>query len=346
MIKASNQTVLIPQAFMQDLRAEAIDAQERIVSQAMCIDTGPIGNQVLGVFTAAPSRVTKELYLDWYTRMIYEQSILAWNDLIPWLRASSKRMRAAKDELFEQCANTGVTVRFTNEPQYRLVHFFPFVGRNHIKGTNIDNRVFYIGGRNFDDASRADFMVKFVGPIAKALSRVFDAIHREPPTIDTVLSLTPDHKLYIDAGTGKSLILETAVTLIEQALHTIRLTAALPPDGPIAYALSRAARRGVSVEVTIGSPTEAKGIVFKILCWFNRIWYPLTRSGVQIHTLSKLGMHAKLLIVDGGTADQKAYFGSHNLSYAGVRARTQEWGIVTTDDDLIGNLNTFYSEME
>ena len=50
------------------------------------------------------------------------------------------------------------------------------------------------------------------------------------------------------------------------------------------------------------------------------------------------GVHAKLLIVDG----TYAYFGSHNLSELGVKAHTKEWGIFTSDPELVQNLRKLY----
>lgn len=221
------------------------------------------------------------------------------------------------------------------------------VATRHAATSN--RKIAYFGGMNFDYSDSADFMVKFEGNPAQEISRALNDIHEGRITEDATRPLDEHSMLFVDAGkSGESAILKEAVDMIANAKTSVENTSLAFPDGPIAKALSGAAKKQPSVktEVIVSSASVSKsflgfGQIFELVRTKNKLMSTLRRNGASVIQNPK-HVHAKLLIVDRGTSNQRAYFGTHNLSAAGVKAGTREWGIFTKDPTLIKNLAAFY----
>jgi hypothetical protein len=335
---ANNKEVLTPEVYLRDLREEATRATKHVVLQAMDIEDSNAGKLALDVFASVPTGVTKELYIDAY-------ALMTSGDRIHDYRSRGMIWGKPKEKLMKRIEATGTRIIITNIPKNFVEPFVPFIGRNHMKGADVDGRVFYFGGANFDRTDWADFMVKFTGDIAEKLSKAFEDAHAGRISEDEQRELDRDTYLCIDAGKPEqSLIMERAAEMITRAETSVECVSMLLPDGSVAKALKEATARGVQGEVVSSSvaakrpldPSGADSIVFMIRR-LNRFWHTLSRSKVKIHDIPR-GVHAKLLIVDG----KYAYFGSHNLSESGVKAGTKEWGIFTSDPELVRNLRETY----
>lgn len=338
---AGDKEILEPKRFFKDLKAEASHAK-KIVLQAMAIEDTEAGNAVIDIFRNTPEGASKELYIDWWSRMVFADRIYAFDQHVPWLKEGAATLKKAKYKLFWHLKNAGVNIHFTNPPKKALGHLFPFTGRNHMKGADVDDgRVFYLGGVNFDHTESADFMVKCTGDIGKKLSESFTDIHAGRITKDESRPLDEHSVLYIDTGTpGQSIIMKKAADLIAQAHERIQSMSMLPPDGPIAQGFRAASRRGVRTEIIMSSAPSLEDkkplgteTVMGVVKSVSHVRNTFSGSGFEVKKIPRF-VHAKLLIVD----QKYAYFGTHNLNESGVKAGTQEWGIFTSDPVLVQNL--------
>jgi len=102
-------------------------------------------------------------------------------------------------------------------------------------------------------------------------------------------------------------------------------------DPAVTKALIDAAERGVSVYVDMTGAAEWK--------WE---FAELTTAGVHVRTYADaddapLYIHAKVIVVDGGSASARAFVGSENFSAASLDAN-RELGLVVTDPTIIRSL--------
>jgi len=102
-------------------------------------------------------------------------------------------------------------------------------------------------------------------------------------------------------------------------------------DADITKALIDAARRGVAVYVVMTGSAQWK--------WQ---FAELTTAGAHVHTYADeddapLYIHAKMIVVDEGSADARAFVGSENFS-KGSLDENRELGIITADSQIIARL--------
>lgn len=340
---AKNKDVLTPYECLLDACREARKTKYIFSAKAMYTDPGTVGETIKTIFSNTPNQIIKAAYFDYYSQVVSEQIFLDLNSCIPFVRSRVERLKRQKSEFFEELEHLGVKLVFLNQPSSFLDKLLPIKGRDHIKGIHRDWEVFYFGGLNFDDetADCAEFMVKFTGYVATKIARIYDMLHSERITEDFKVELSHDTSLLFDVGQpSKSLILDNASELIKNATEKVEHTAYLPPDGIIAELFSEATKHGVDVEVLTYIPHFPSPIPFKFdhLHWlvarlnmyalkFKRLKFPISKNPFRV-------VHAKLLIIDR----KWALFGSHNLSDKAVRAGTQEWAILTSDQELVSNL--------
>ncbi len=345
---AENNDVLGPHKFLRDFRAEAARAKEHVIAQAMGIDPDEVGEEIYKIFDGVSKNVHKELYIDSWSQMVHGDRIHAWDETL--FPEQAREMKKRQDDFFERFRALGVDVHFTNPPKNKIVKFFPFVGRNHIKGVNIDGKIFYSGTFNFTDShiERGDFMVKSTGPVAKKLSDAFAKLHAGQIEKDSQIPLDEYSDLLIDSGKpGESIILNRAANLVSHAEESVENASVFLPDGPLSKAFAAAQKRGVRTQVvTSGVPHKNWGLnvdsVMHLVNIVNRARNFLSRNKVEVLETPFRGVHAKLLIVDG----KHAYFGSHNLAESGVKAGTKEWGIFTSDPKLVKQLRIQYMNLK
>jgi len=93
-------------------------------------------------------------------------------------------------------------------------------------------------------------------------------------------------------------------------------------DADVTAALTAAARRGVHVVVVMTADSEWDGVLGE-----------LSEAGAEVRTYpdtpSALYIHAKIVVVDAGSADEHAFVGSENFSVTSL-VFNRELGIVTS----------------
>jgi phosphatidylserine/phosphatidylglycerophosphate/cardiolipin synthase-like enzyme len=119
------------------------------------------------------------------------------------------------------------------------------------------------------------------------------------------------------------------VALIDHARTSIRLESEELNSPPVVDALRAAARRGVAVQIAMTYQAD---------------WLPAFRSLVDVgshislmYGENPLYIHAKLLIVDAGRPDQRAFVGSENISNASL-FHDRELGVVLLQPALVDQL--------
>lgn len=340
---AQNKTVLTPYEFLIDFSKEASRAKIVVSSKTMLLDTGVFSQGLCEMYQGVPQGVKKEMFVDYYSLEQSEQKFLTLNALIPHLRLEISRLRQAKGNMFNNLRDIGINLVFINSRTRFFEKYFPVTGVDHRKGAQVDYRVFYFGGLNFDDttADDAEFMVKFTGDVAAKLAHVYDKINLGLIDKDQNIPLSTDMWLLVDAGIkNQSLILDTAVDLINSSEHCVENTAAYMPDGKVAKALSKAHGRNIHVEVFTHIPRFEKPVPFtwNFLNWLiiksNSLEIFLKRLNIPILEDPFRVVHAKLLIIDR----KWVLFGSHNLLDKSVKVGTAEWAILTSNRVLVDNL--------
>ncbi len=235
-------------------------------------------------------------------------------------------------DALNELAQSGVRYTILNWPHRPLTN--PFAGRSHIKFAVIDDHIF-VGGCNitkindidlmagWSDAAIADWFCAF-GQKIMASGSVLQAMAGHDETI----SLDGSTNLLIDAGVpGQSLILDTALSLIDTAEKHIMMTCQYPPNDVTARHLTNAADRGVSVELIYNHPGKhyfPLSLLHHGVLWFEKSRKPAWLFAGQLPKRSEF-LHAKLLVTDKG-----AMVGSHNYVRAGVTFGTAEMALLSS----------------
>lgn len=248
--------------------------------------------------------------------------------------------------MFRSFTHAGGQVTTTNADI--LASLFPFIGRNHMKISIVDNTAWF-GGVNVasDHFQKADFMVKFSDPrIVEKLAEVFHQVNKEKPDTDYRTQINDRYAVLVDNGDrGRSIILDEALKMIGRSEAYIRYASQLPPSGVMLDSLVEQACKGVGIDVLIPSVDNLNGnsIPFGLLMRRSYKKFLQKVSGISnirvYHFNGHEGkVHAKMLTIDG----RVGIWGSHNLDEAGVKVGTQEVSMVTTDTDLIQGLDAWY----
>jgi cardiolipin synthase len=122
----------------------------------------------------------------------------------------------------------------------------------------------------------------------------------------------------------------TLINLINSAHHTVSVENEEMDSTGIESALESAARRGVVVDVTM---TYSSSWTYAL----NQ----LTAAGVKIHLdhgESPVYIHAKVISVDAGTKQQRAFIGSENFSTSSLKYN-RELGLITSNPVILTPLN-------
>ena len=118
-------------------------------------------------------------------------------------------------------------------------------------------------------------------------------------------------------------------TLVRSAQRSLDVYAEKLEASPLMDAILDDARRGVAVRILADEPNHGK--VPKPLLDLAR------RGQLQIRVPSNLGVHAKVIVLDGTTA----YFGSENIEDA-VGDRRRELGLMFEDGSIVGYLRQVF----
>ena len=115
---------------------------------------------------------------------------------------------------------------------------------------------------------------------------------------------------------------DALVGLIDSARVSVDVENEEMGDSDVTAALTAAARRGVHVVVVMTADSEWDGVLGE-----------LSEAGAEVRTYpdtpSALYIHAKIVVVDAGSADERAFVGSENFSVTSL-VFNRELGIVTS----------------
>lgn len=234
-------------------------------------------------------------------------------------------------ELFERLRQAGGHYAIINRPSHAFS--LPVAGRSHIKTAIINDRV-YIGGHNLASSNRIDLMTYWEDPKTADLLFKFLKNVIKSGSVGHILAsdqryeLNSTDSLIIDCGQRhQSLILETALNLIDSAEDWLYMTCQYFPGGRTGRHLKAALDRGVKVRLVFSPPS-----VHGSDKWGHQIYEKLQRlklpdelfSGKLPEGVPKL--HAKLIATEQG-----AIIGSHNYVGQGVWLGTAEIALLKRD---------------
>lgn len=340
-----------PLEYVQDLARSAMYSRDRVFVQCMDFEMGHAPGIVQNALKVAASHGVD-------TRLTFDQFAVSFvNNRVGWVpkRGQAKIEQGvteqADKEMLRTLVDSGVDITITNPtmgiffPASMIpASPFPFVGRNHMKVTVVDNAAWF-GGVNVasDHFEKADFMVKIKNPrVVNALASLFEQVNDNRPKEDYKKAINKDYALLVDRGyPGSSIIYQEAVDMVYTAESSIQYISQLPPSSKLLGEMIDRARDGVDIEIVTQAREhlESNSIPFgRVSKWAFREFLKSTAGFANIHTYhfdkNHGKVHAKMLIVDG----KQALWGSHNLARSGVLAGTQEASILTRDQGLVKNL--------
>ncbi len=240
----------------------------------------------------------------------------------------------------------GGTCFITNVPRRRFT--VPQVGRSHIKGAVIGDRVF-IGGCNLIRPKHVDIMVSFEDKkAAQTLHTWFTKMASAPRVreafgdVDTATDIDAKNHLLLDAGVpGQSLIYDTALQLIDEAEKQLYITCQYFPGGQTAQHLAAAQERGVQVSIVYGHPRRQG-----TLSALHHIHQLAERTrglptGFFAGRLDRQApkLHAKIL-----ASEKAAMVGSHNYVIQGVKFGTAELALHAEDPEFATGVRRYMEQ--
>jgi cardiolipin synthase len=165
---------------------------------------------------------------------------------------------------------------------------------------------------------------------------VVDRNRRDVAAIEQVFNADFTHSR-ISALTAADLVWSPSqsqpalLSLINSATSSLLIENEEMADKPVTAALVSAARRGVHVVIVMTDQTD---------------WHSAFRSLVAAHAAvrvyassASLYIHAKVVIADAGSPQQRAFVGSENFSNASLNAN-RELGIETADPGIVSSLTS------
>lgn len=320
--------------YLKEFIAKIKIAKNRVYLQTMSMEADHV---TLALFNALKQRTGSGLdlrvHVDAFAQMVTDGHM----DILPLLRKQNRDFRdfriQQKKAILSDLENSGVEVNITNPISSLKDRLLPAHGRTHVK-LGIADDTAYIGGLNLSDAgySRPDFMIRVTDPIICA--QIADLI-ANPPTLDTEFEESSETRLLYDAGKrGESIILDTAIRMINEASNEIYMTSQFYPDGKIVGALSRANTRGVKTKVIVANPEaidEPHSYMFNKI---SQLRYSLRGDAVPLEFHPRW-IHTKLLITDPTGDRPMALAGTHNLSEVGVQWGNAEASLCSSNVEFI-----------
>ena len=346
--------VLRPYQFLEDFKAETHNlmvfeqdpSKRRVWAQAMdAIFSGPATKKmfktILGV-TERNENVDARLYIDGFNDTFFKEYTLVKKDLKEKKLSFKNFEEAFSQARIDLLIENGVDVEKVN-PVKKLKDKILFIkGRNHIKIYLVGDKI-WIGGMNLTEEEfnkYEDFTVKITDPrITEIVARQFPQINENRPKNDYEVKCTENTTLLVDSGKPKeSIILDRATEMVNAAQKRVMLATQFRPEGKFLETLHDAYKRDLEF-VCLQSDPKVDDIFAKILNLKNRL--EARRYPIPVTVLPGTKIHAKLLIVD-----DTAFFGSHNFSYTGVKAGTEEMDIMSTEPVLVNNLTEYFRELQ
>jgi len=346
--------VLRPYQFLEDFKAETHNlmvfeqdpSKRRVWAQAMdAIFFGPATKKmfktILGV-TERNENVDARLYIDGFNDTFFKGYTLVKKDLKEKKLSFKNFEEAFSQARIDLLIENGVDVEKVN-PVKKLKDKILFIkGRNHIKIYLVGDKI-WIGGMNLTEEEfnkYEDFTVKITDPrITEIVARQFPQINENRPKNDYEVKCTENTTLLVDSGKPKeSIILDRVTERVNRGQKRVLLATQFRPEGKFLETLHDAYKRDLEF-VCLQSDPKVDDIFAKILNLKNRL--EARRYPIPVTVLPGTKIHAKLLIVD-----DTAFFGSHNFSYTGVKAGTEEMDIMSTEPVLVNNLTEYFRELQ
>jgi cardiolipin synthase A/B len=177
-------------------------------------------------------------------------------------------------------------------------------------------------------ATTRDFAVVDHNPAdVAAIASVFNADYAGEGNAPT----PPGSDLVWSPGSEPALL-----ALIGSARHSLAVENEEMANAQVVSALIAAAKSGVATRVIMTDDSS-----------YSANFSKLEAAGVDVHlypdTSSALYIHAKVIVVDAGTASEKAFVGSENFSTASM-GYNRELGIITTDPAIVDELAKILSQ--
>lgn len=338
----NNFEILTPKGFYDEFCEISVLAQERVWAQTMYVEAGEVFGKVIDSLTTAKANgADSRLNTDYYSLMVDGQNI----NWIPSVASSQRRARriSRSNKLHElgRLERQEIPIEFTNPPS-RVGKLVPFMGRNHIKLSVIDN-IAYVGGASFrdEDVHKEDFMMRFTDPaIVEAIAEQFHRTNHSRAEANLIVPCTSQTSLLVDRGDKRSsIIYEAALQAVSDASF-VRLITQLTPSGSMAVALSEAQRRGGDVMAVVSSRNTVKEWFSRLLDASNEAVLSVRRKNVpQIKFPTRV--HAKALLTEN-----VGIIGSHNLIGTGVFLGTDELSVVSSDPEFLQSLKSYFTRLE
>lgn len=332
--------VLVTSDQFYDVLVEKVqNAKHHIYLQAMEVEFGDRMLSLQQELIAARKRgVIVRLNIDWFSTMVTDSHANIIPIITPHKRKAFLDSFKKNRQMIAEMEHAGVKVVYSNRSWNIIGDVFYMLGRNHIKIYIIDDTA-YIGGMNMQQkffGIYADFVVQITKPdIVEALTKQFFKINGQTLHTDSVIYKSPTDTIYVDVGkSGRSIIYEHAVTLINHAKTSVVYVSKMLPDAELLQALNKAQKRGVQVDIITADKNVA---ISEFEYRIKKTVYDRQQHDLTLYLYPKTYIHAKLLVVDNSIA----YFGSHNYTKIGVMFGTNEIAMQTTHKRLTQQLSTW-----
>jgi len=243
---------------------------------------------------------------------------------------------------------TGVDVKLFSERKLRYRGIWKrFITINHRKILIVDEEIGFIGGVNIQSNMEdwLDIQVELKGKAVRSLLRSFAKQYiicgGDKKQVKHLLKYKFRVKsdkldfIYDDANQKRSKMRKKYTEALLRARERIILFSPYYfPDKKFIYALWKARKRGVKIDLLIPFRSDVKVANYAIYGWFSL----LKKMGVKVHLSSGM-MHGKGMIVDGS----EAIVGSSNLDQTSFYDN-YEAGVQIKDKRLIRDLKSIVQD--
>ena len=330
-------TIINAEDYFYTLYKKIREAKDYIYIQAMSVEFS-LHNKIISdeIIESAKRGVKVYINIDWYSKMYTGKQMNKLPIINKGKRDLTYKIRLENLREIQKMKKVNVDIAYLNRPNNTFGEYIPFIGRNHMKFTIVDNCI-YIGGTNLsvDSFSNIDFMMESCNKklINSSITLFFE--NRNIRSLHpSKIQIANDTSLLIDSGKiGDSIIYRNSLDLTDKAQKSIKYVSQFLPDFELLKKMKQAKRRGVSVDIM----TYHKGMALsKVKGRVEQLLFNIFSEDLSATQIKKY-VHAKLLIID----NINTIFGSHNFSKFGVLFGTKEIAINSTNPDLILSLNNW-----
>lgn len=315
----------------------AAQAGDRVSLATMSLEPNePAVRKILdGLASAALQGSDVTMAVDAYT-FLYPRGVGPLALPLPLGRRAIQR----RTEALEWLNHAGAQVGVINMPTHRTASLYS--GRSHLK-INVINNLVYLGGPSLHGTERSDMVVALEhGETADWLHQLTSDIVKAGNTSavlgsdDQARDIDDKTQLLVDAGKrNQSLILDEALSLIDDADEQVIIGSQYFPAGVTGRHLRAAHKRGVDVYIAYNHPSKhdrLTAIHKGVLAMQRMRSFPDEFFTHQV-PLELPKLHAKAL-----ASEKAAIVGSHNYVNTGVRLGTPEIAVIRHDFEFAGNV--------